>query len=335
MKKIVILIVLIAIATGGYFAWRHFERSKDDNKLLTLYGNVDIRTAQLAFDGEALLTSMRVEEGARVKAGEVLATLDSSRLQAELEEAKAQVKAQEAVVRKMEAGTRKQEIEQARARVASVQARLDNAEQNTKRLTQTAASGASSQQKLEDAQAQVRVEKASLNEANQALALALEGYRQEDIDQARAQAEAGRAHVKWLEDRLADTELRAPSNGTIRSRLLEPGDYVTRGRAAYTLALTDPKWIRAYVPEPSLGRVRMGARATVTCDSFPGEKFEGWVGYISPVAEFTPKTVETTDLRTQLVYEVRVYMRDPADRLRLGMPTTVVVDESGPTTAGK
>ena len=114
---------------------------------------------------------------------------------------------------------------------------------------------------------------------------------------------------------------------------MEPGDYATRGRAAYTLAMSDPKWVRGYVSEPDLGRVRPGARAWVTSDSFKNKTFDGWVGFISPVAEFTPKTVETTDLRTQLVYEVRIYVKDPEDRLRLGMPTTVVVDEaSSPST---
>jgi HlyD family secretion protein len=333
VKKIMLLVLIAALAAGGYVTWRHQDQARKSTVPLTLFGNVDIRTVQLAFDGDALVSSMRVEEGAHVKAGDVLATLDSSRLQAELDEARAMVRAQEATVRRMEAGTRKQEVQQARARVASAQARLDNAEQNTRRLAQTAASGASSQQKLEDAQALVRVETAAVEEARQSLALAMEGYRLEDIDQTRAQLDASRARVKLLEIRLHDSELHAPTNGIIRSRLLEPGDYVTRGRAVYILALTDPKWVRAYVPEPSLGRVRHGAQASVTSDSFAGQSFDGWVGYISPVAEFTPKTVETTDLRTQLVYEVRVYLKDPSDHLRLGMPTTVVIDEQSPPAA--
>jgi HlyD family secretion protein len=115
---------------------------------------------------------------------------------------------------------------------------------------------------------------------------------------------------------------------------MEPGDYATRGRAAYTLATSDPKWVRGYVSEPDLDRVRLGARAWVTSDSFENRVYDGWVGFISPIAEFTPKTVETTDLRTQLVYEVRIHVKDPEDQLRLGMPTTVVVDEVlSPSTA--
>ena len=95
-----------------------------------------------------------------------------------------------------------------------------------------------------------------------------------------------------------------------------------------TLALTDPKWVRAYVPEPDLGRINLGMKAKILSDSFPDQSFEGWIGFISPVAEFTPKTVETEDLRTKLVYEVRVFVHDSKDLLRLGMPVTVIVDRT-------
>jgi len=333
MQKRAVLLLILVVASAASFTWWRSRRPSAQPEWLTLYGNVDLRTAQLAFDGDALVTAMRVEEGARVEAGQILATLDSSRLQAERDEAQALVEAQEAVVRRLDSGTRPQEIEQARARVASWEARLANAEQNLQRSQQLAPSGLS-QQELDAVRTQVRVEQAGLDEAKQALALALEGPRQEDRDEARARLEAYRARVRWLQRRIADTELRAPSAGTIRSRLLEPGDYASRGRAVYTLALTDPKWVRAYVPEPNLGRVREGARAWVSTDSFPADRLEGWIGFISPMAEFTPKSVETTELRAQLVYEVRIFVNDPDDRLRLGMPATVVVADGTPPAAG-
>lgn len=332
MKKRVLFLILVIALAAGIIWWRS-QRSQGQPERLALFGNVDIRTAQLAFDGSALVTSMRVEEGARIQAGQILATLDSTRTRAELDEAKALVDAQEAVVRKLESGTRQQEIEQARARVASLEARLTHAEQTLERYQRLSPTGGVSKEALDAADMQLQVERAALDEAKQGLALALEGPRKEDIDEARARLEANRARLRLLEKRFADTELRAPSTGTIRSRLMEPGDYATPGRAAYVLALDDPKWIRAYVPEPSLGRVRQGARAWVTTDSFPDNPIEGWVGFISPMAEFTPKSVETTELRTQLVYEVRIYVNDPENRLRLGMPATVVIDEASPPTA--
>ena len=331
-KRLIRILVIVVLLVAAACWWRH-ERNAAEAGCLTLYGNVDIRTAQLSFDGEGLVATMRVEEGAHVKAGDVLATLVSTQVKAQLDESRAQVAAQDAVRRRLEAGSRKQEIEQARARLASAEARLANTALNLKRLIQTVPGGAVSEQQLDDAKSEVSIEQAARDDMKQALALAIEGSRTEDVDEARAQLEAGRAHVRNLEDQLAHMELCTPVAGTIQSRLLEPGDYATRGRAAYALAITDPKWVRAYVPETSLGRVRQGARAWVSSDSFPGQKIDGWVGFISPVAEFTPKSVETTDLRTKLVYEVRVFVKDTDDRLRLGMPATVVIDELSPPTA--
>ena len=122
--------------------------------------------------------------------------------------------------------------------------------------------------------------------------------------------------------------LTSPSAGVIQNRILEPGEMASPNRPVVTMALTDPKWVRAYVPEPDLGRINLGMKAEILNDSFPNQKFEGWIGFISPVAEFTPKTVETEDLRTKLVYEVRVYVHDSKDLLRLGMPVTVIVDRT-------
>jgi HlyD family secretion protein len=126
-----------------------------------------------------------------------------------------------------------------------------------------------------------------------------------------------------MNHQLTEAELKAPIDAVVRARLLEPGDMASPQRPAFTLAITDPKWVRAYVAEPDLGRVRAGQDARVSTDSQPGEAIAGKVGYISSVAEFTPKTVQTEELRSSLVYEIRVMVDDPQDRLRLGMPATV------------
>ncbi|HXL16648.1 MAG TPA: HlyD family efflux transporter periplasmic adaptor subunit, partial [Streptosporangiaceae bacterium] len=118
-------------------------------------------------------------------------------------------------------------------------------------------------------------------------------------------------------------QLVAPMDAVVRTRLLEPGEMASPQKPVFSLAITDPKWVRAYVSEPDLGKVHPGMAAFVAVDSFPDQRFEGWVGFISPVAEFTPKAVQTEELRTSLVYEVRVFVKDPSDALRLGMPATV------------
>ena len=155
---------------------------------------------------------------------------------------------------------------------------------------------------------------------------------QDDADVAEAKSRVAAAHVKAAEAALAqarqalrDAELYAPQSGVIRERIVEPGDFVTPQTPVLTLALTDPVWVRTYLPETRLGQVKPGARAEIRTDSFPEKQYDGWVGYISPTAEFTPKNVETPELRTRLVYQMRVYACNPENELRLGMPATVTL----------
>lgn len=124
---------------------------------------------------------------------------------------------------------------------------------------------------------------------------------------------------------LADASLYAPDNAIIQERILEPGDMASPQRPVYTLALTDPLWVRAYVQGPDLGKLKPGMRAEVSTDSYPGKRYRAWVGYISPTAEFTPKSVETTEVRSSLVYQVRIFVCSPQNELRLGMPATVTI----------
>jgi HlyD family secretion protein len=155
---------------------------------------------------------------------------------------------------------------------------------------------------------------------------------QDDADEAEAKNLVAVAHVMAAEAVLAeidqelqDAELYAPQAGVIRERIVEPGDFVTPQTPVLTLALTDPVWVRTYLPETHLGQVKPGARAEIRTDSYPDKIYHGWVGYISPTAEFTPKNVETPELRTRLVYQMRVYACNPDNELRLGMPATVTL----------
>ena len=221
--------------------------------------------------------------------------------------ARAQIEAQRQSLRKLESGTRPQEVAQAQSRVAA--ARADAAR--------------ASRQALEHAQTAAQVAEAKVRETQEALRLAQIGPREEDIAAARAQLKAAEAALALLEHQIEQGALRAPVSAVVRARLLEPGDMASPQRPAYTLALTQPKWVRVYVAEPDLGRVAPGMPAAVTTDSQPDSPLRGTVGYIASVAEFTPRQVQTAELRTSLVYEVRVQVDDPADALRLGQPATV------------
>jgi HlyD family secretion protein len=244
----------------------------------------------------------------------------------EAAQAAAQVAAQQQVVDRLHNGSRPEEIAQARANVAQTQADADNARDKYSRLmvlSQSSAGRALSRQDLDDAKQAAASAAAKLTVNQQALRLQLIGPRKEDIAQAEAQLDGYRAQYALLQKELADAELIAPLNAVVRSRLVEPGEIVTPQKPAFSLAITDPKWVRAYVTETDLGHVHPGMKAVVTADAFPKRGFDGWIGFISPVAEFTPKTVQTSDLRTSLVYEIRVFVKDPDDDLRQGMPTTV------------
>lgn len=154
----------------------------------------------------------------------------------------------------------------------------------------------------------------------------------DDADVAEAKHETTAANVIVAKALLAETELSledselyAPVSGVIRERVVEPGDFVTPQSPVLTLALTNPVWVRTYLPETRLGVVKSGTVAEIRTDSYPDKVYEGWVGSISPTAEFTPKSVETPELRSRLVYQVRVYACNPNNELRLGMPATVTL----------
>ena len=323
MKK-VLPIVLIALAAAGAAWWFTHRRAPGDE--IVLYGNVDLREVDLAFNDSQRVVNVLVQEGDRVRKGQVLAQLDTSRLTPQLDEAEAQAEAQAAVVQRLRNGSRPQEVAQARANLALAQADEGQARSNyvrVKEVFQSSSGRAVSSQDLDNAKAQWDVAQAKVAVSRKALELSVIGPREEDIAQAQAMLAADQANVALLKQELVDATLKAPLDAVVRTRVVEPGDMASPQKTAFTLAITDPKWVRAYVSEQDLGRVRSGMSASVRVDSFPKRPFDGWVGFISPEAEFTPKTVETPDLRSSLVYEVRVFVKDPEDELRLGMPATV------------
>ena len=323
MKKIIPL-GLLALAAVGIAWWlTHRQAARHE---IVLYGNLDLREVDLAFNDSQRIVKVLVQEGDRVRKGQVLALLDTSRLTPQLQQAQAQADSQAAVVQRLRNGSRPQEVAQARANLALAQADARQARDNYMRIDrvfQSSSGRAVSRQDLDNAKAQWDVAQARVAVNHKALELTVIGPRKEDIAQAQAMLDADRANVALLEQELADATLKAPLDAVVRSRIAEPGDMASPQKAAFTLAITDPKWVRAYVSEKDLGLVRSGMAATVQVDSFPNRRFEGWVGFISPVAEFTPKTVQTSDLRSSLVYQIRVFVKDPEDDLRLGMPATV------------
>lgn len=323
MKKSLFVVVLALAAIGaGWFWWsgREARQAKDE---LVLYGNVDIRQISLAFDGSGRIAELRAEEGDQVKAGAVIGVLDTRTLELQAEQAEAGAEAQRQTLLRLRNGSRPEELAEARAKLASAESNARQAEQELARMVLLQESRAVSVQDTDRARNNAEVARAKVEELRATLRLAELGPRDEEVAGAAAQLNATEAQVALLRHQIELGTLRVPTDAVVRSRLREPGDMATPQQAVFALALTRPKWIRVYVHEPDLGKIRPGMEAEVFTDSQPHQPVKGTVGYISSVAEFTPKPVQTEELRTSLVYEVRVIVEDAADTLRLGQPVTV------------
>lgn len=276
MRTIIRLLALIVLAAAGYGAWWWYSHRQPAPTELVLYGNVDLREVDLAFNNSERIDKVLATEGDRVHKGQLLAELDTRRLVPQ--------------------------VDQARANVALDSANLDNARIQYQRdidLSRGSAGRGIAKQDVDNARAAMNVQ--------------------------AAKHDADAAELALLKQQLVDADLFAPSDATVRTRIMEVGEMASPAKPVFSLALTDPKWVRVYVSETDLGHVHPGTAAAVSVDSFPHRRFQGWIGFVSPSAEFTSKTVETPDLRTSLVYEVRVFVKDPDDDLRLGMPATVHV----------
>ncbi len=324
MKKVILIVLAVTVLAGaGWFAATRPGRSKPEE--LRFYGNVDIREVNLGFRVGGKLKQVLRDEGDEVKAGEVLATLDDEPYRREVDEARGTVASLRARVQLVEAGNRPQEIAQARAIAHEREVTATNAEQLYKRQQELFASRTVSVQERDDAEARYREAEARLSSAREQLKLLEEGFRSEDIAQAKADLARAEAALASAELRKEDTVLKSPSDGVVLTRAQEPGAILPVGATVLTVSLTRPVWVRAYIPEPDLGRVHPGMTVSVFTDSRPGRPYAGQIGYISPRAEFTPKNVETPELRTSLVYRLRVVVEDPDEGLRQGMPVTVAV----------
>ena len=310
-RKMMIAVAVLIVLVGGWFYYQHEQREKEQSaRELRLSGNVDIREVSLAFRGSDRLGELLVAEGDSVKKGQVLARLETKELRLTMAKTRAEIQAQESVVELLHNGTRPEEIHRAEEALNAARAKSEFAEGVMVRRQQIydEVEGVSVQE-LDNAISQAAAAAAETAAAEQAYAEAVAGPRVEEIAQAEAKLESLRQELARQEYLLKETELIAPSPQM----------------AVFKLSLNDKKWVRAYVRETDLGKVHEGQKATVTIDSFPKDPIEGQVGYISGTAEFTPKTVQTDELRTSLLYEIRVYVSDPDNRLRLGMPATVRV----------
>ena len=318
--RIFVAIAAAALATAGGTWACHSHREADHP---TLFGNVDIREVNLAFRTGGRISNILVDEGSAVHAGDLIASLDPEPLQDAVANAEAMVAASGAHAAMLHRGYRSEDVAQAKARLESAQAALKDAEQQLLRQQAMAPSGAAPQRTLDNALSQRDQAAAQVRSAEQNQRELSTGYRKEEIAEADGQLGQAKAGLETARLNLRDAQLTAPSDGMILTRAVEKGSMVAAGTPGFSLTLSNPVWARAYVNETQLGRFNTGTKVTLTTDLHPDKPYHGVVGFVSPTSEFTPKNVETDDLRTSLVYRLRIVVQDPDVQLRQGMPVTV------------
>jgi HlyD family secretion protein len=326
MKRAVLgAIALGAIFAVGGIAWVGVQRLGGGPAADRLYGNVEIRQVDLAFNSEGEVVKMSKHEGDQVHAREVIAELDPATYKSAEALAVARRDAAQATLTRLLNGTRPEDIAQARANVANAKATQANATVSFERQKGLLLTNATPRQAVDDARRALDVANAQVALSEAALAEAVAGPRSEDIEVARAELRQSDASLALAQTQLGRTSLHAPADGIIMTRVIEPGTVVLPTSPVYSMALTSEVWVRAFVPEPLLSRAVPNAGVRVYTDGRPDQPYEGRIGYVSPSAEFTPKTVETPELRTQLVYRIRVRLTAPDDGIRQGQPVTIVL----------
>jgi HlyD family secretion protein len=290
----------------------------------TATGTIEATEAQLGFLSAGRVMAVNVQEGDSVRAGQVLAVLDTVEAAARARQAAAQVDAARALLDELERGSRPGEIEQARAARAAAGQRLGDARQDWERTQSLIGNHVVSQQSADKARVAFDVATSQFQQADEAFRLVRQGPRRERIEAQRAQFATAQAALAGARAQVANMVIRAPFGGIVTVRHHEPGEVVPAGSAAVSLMNRDDRWVRIYVSEARIGAVRVGEPATISCDTYPSRRYPGTVAAISSAAEFTPKNVQTQEERVKLVYAVKVRVAgDPGFDLKPGMPADV------------
>ncbi|WP_127959256.1 secretion protein HlyD [Serratia microhaemolytica] len=319
-KKSVLFLLIVAVIAAITYRFWHYPAQQ---AALTLYGNVDIRSVNLAFRVPGRLIELTVDEGDQVQPGQLLARLDDEPYRHAQQQAVANVAAATAQLALLQAGYRTEEIAQARAQVEQLLAAFNYADSFFNRQQQLSAHRAVSANELEDARTLRNQAQATLQAAKERLAQFVAGNRPEQIAVGKANLAQAQAALAQAELQLQDTRLLASSAGIVLTRAVEPGTQLSVANTVFTLSLPQPVWVRAYVAQRDLDQAVPGRQVEIYRDGRPDQPYQGRIGFVSPSAEFTPKSVETQDLRSDLVFRLRIVVTDADDGLRQGMPVTI------------
>jgi HlyD family secretion protein len=317
-KRIPVIVILLAAAAAGYYFYTQKNEKKENG--IVVSGNVEITDADLAFKIAGRVMERFVSEGSTVQSGQKVAVLDSTDLDQELAVRIAERDSAAASLKELEAGSRPEEIQQAEAVLQRAKAEEHRYRIEFERQRGLHQKDVISTREFETAQLSFETATAKLKEAEKAFALTREGPRQERIEQARAVLKEAEEAISLVKIRITYATLESPMTGLVLSDHVEPGEYVSAGTPIVSIGDLNNVWIRAFIDETDLGRVKVGQQATVTTDSYPQKSYPGRISFISSESEFTPKNVQTEKERVKLVYRIKIDVPNPNQELKPGMP---------------
>ncbi len=319
MKRIFpVILILGAIAGVAYY---FLTREKEaGNNFIKISGNIEATEADVGFKVSGRIINRYYEEGDWVERGKVLARLDNEDLRNRLELARATLVSAQARLAKLLAGSRPEEIRDAEAAVSQAKFDFDNKQVQYERMKLLYDKRVIPKESYDNSETALKVAKAALERATQNYLLVKEGPRKEDIDDARAQVEQAKASLKLAETQLSYAVIYSPFSGVVLVKSGEVGEVVNPGTPVLTLADVENVWLKAYIAETDLGRIKWGQEVIVTTDLQPKKEYKGRISFISSQAEFTPKNIQTEKERVTLVYRIKVDISNPNRELKPGMP---------------
>ncbi|MBO8154576.1 efflux RND transporter periplasmic adaptor subunit [Thermovirga sp.] len=318
-KLAFILVILFATASLGFVYLRGKPKEAQDENI-NVSGNIETTEARIGFKIAGRVIERLVDEGDFVEKGQVIALLDDTDLKHELTLREAELESAQAKLAELESGYRQEEVQAARARLEGAVAELNFQKKELERFKKLFQEQVISKQEFDRIQANYKNAMSKVAEARQKLNLLLAGPRSEEIQQAKAAVERAKALKALAVAKLSYSTLKAPFRGVVLSKSVEPGEYVQPGTPIVTIGKLEKVWLRAYINETDLGKVKLGQKAKVTTDTYPNKFYWGKLAFISSEAEFTPKNIQTEEERVKLVYRIKIDIPNPNNELKPGMP---------------
>jgi HlyD family secretion protein len=301
------------------------RRTGTETGSLKLTGTIETTTVAVSFKVPGRLKERLVDEGQQVKIGQIVARLEDDELKDERTVRSADQQAAQAALADLKAGSRQEEIAASVATLARLKAEADRAAQDATRAEALFKKEVIPRKELDAARAAKDATAAAVREGDERLKLVKVGPRPDAVKQAQARLEGAAAARSLADTRLSQAVLAAPISGTVMAKHAEPGELLAAGSPVITVAKMDEVWVRAYLPETQLGKIKLGQRAIVTSDTWKGRTYQGTVSFIASEAEFTPRNVQTEAERVKLVYRIKITIANPQQELKPGMPVDAVI----------